>query len=249
MTSNSKAADRRSRPGGEHAFAGRFGLLFTSLLLVLVLGPAGNAAAQTYKVETVSAAAPQELAPAVRDILSGEALRVTGPNGPLCELWLRKVVPGQARATQELGIAYGQLAEGTLVGAIRFPAEVKDYRRQRVNPSVYTLRYALLPVDGNHMGVAPQRDFLLASPASADQSADTISRDATLALSRKTTGTNHASVWSLGALDSPPASLPAIAHQEDGDMWLLEFSVPVQSGNSVSPVPMALVVVGHAPEA
>jgi hypothetical protein len=251
LTPNSKLADRRSGAGGEHAFAGRFGLFFTTLLLVLVLGPAGNAAAQTYKVETVSAAAPQELAPAVREVLSGDALRVVGPNGPLCEIWLRKVVPGQARATQELGITYGQLAEGTLVGAIRFPAEVKDYRRQRVNPGVYTLRYALLPVDGNHLGVAPQRDFLLAAPAAADQAPTNLTRDPTIALGRKTTGTNHPSVWSMAAVEGESASLPVMTHQEDSDLWVLEFRVQVQSGKNAAPsaVSMALVVAGYAPEA
>lgn len=215
----------------------------------LVLLVAGVASAQSYKVEKIAAAPPQELAPAVREALAGEALRVVGPQGTLCEFWLRKVMSAQANPSQEVDVTLGQLAEGTLLGAVRFPADVKDYRSQRIKAGVYTLRYALIPTDGNHYGVAPQRDFLLASPASADQSADTVSRDATLALSRKATGTNHASVWSLAALDSPPASLPAMAHQEDGDMWLLEFRAPVQSGSSVSRVAMALVVVGHAPEA
>lgn len=223
----------------------RFSANVASLVFLVV----GIASAQSYRVEKIAAAPPQELAPAVRDVLAGEALRVAGPQGTLCELWLRKVMPAQANPSQDVDVTLGQLAEGTLVGAVRFPADVKDYRSQRVKAGVYTLRYALIPTDGNHYGVAPQRDFLLASPASADQSADTISRDATLAQSRKTTGTNHASVWSLGALDSPPASLPAMARQEDGDIWLLEFSALVQSGNAVSPVPMGLVVVGHAPEA
>jgi len=223
----------------------RSSLHVASLVLLLT----GVASAQSYKVEKIAAALPQELAPAVREALAGEVLRVIGPQGTLCELWLRKVVPAKANPTQELGITLGQLAEGTLVGAVRFPADVKDYRQQRVKAGVYTLRYALIPVDGNHQGVAPQRDFLLASPASADQGANAISRDATLALSRKATGTSHPSVWSLAALDSAPASLPAMAHQEDGDMWLLEFRAQVQSGNSASPVVMVLVVVGHAPEA
>ncbi len=216
-------------------------------LASLVFLVAGAASAQSYKVEKITAAPPQELAPAVREALAGEALRVAGPQGTLCELWLRKVVPGRANPAQEADVSLVQLAEGTLVGAVRFPADVKDYRQQQVKAGVYTLRYALLPPDGNHYGVAPQRDFLLAAPASADQSADTISRAATLALSRKATGTSHPSVWSLTELGGPPASLPAMAHQEDGDMWLLEFRVPVQSGNSAFPVAMALVVVGYAP--
>ncbi len=209
---------------------------------------AGTASAQSYKVEKVTEAAPQELAPAVREALAGEALRVVGPNGTLCELWLRKAIPAKANPSQELGVSLGQLAEGTLVAAVRFPANVKDYRRQQVKPGVYTLRYALIPVDGNH-GVAPQRDFLLASPAAVDQSPETITRDAALDLGRKTTGTRHPSVWSLAAVEGQPASLPAVIHQEDGDLWVLEFRAQIQSGSAASAVAMALVVVGSAPEA
>ena len=226
---------------------------FSSALLMVqvlaaVLLAVGVAAAQSYKVEKVTEAAPQELAPAVRQALHGEALRVVGPNGTLCEIWLRKVVPAKATATQELGIVYGQLAEGTLVAAVRFPVEVKDYRRQRVKPGVYTLRYALVPVDGSHLGVAPQRDFLVAAPAAADQSPDSLTRDAALNLGRKTTGTSHPSVWSLSVAE--PSGAPVITHQEDGDLWVLQFRVQMQSGNSSpSTVPMALVVVGYALEA
>lgn len=201
--------------------------------------------AQDYKVERVAAAPPQELSAAVREALAGEALRVSGPGGPLCEIWLRKLVPVKSAAAETLGVTFGQLNEGTLVGAVRFPAEVKDYRRQQIKPGIYTLRYALLPSDGNHMGVALQRDFLLASPAAVDQDPAAVSREETLTLSRKTTGTNHPSVWSFGPALSDAASLPAITHQEVGDLWVLSFRVPGADGS----LTMGLVVVGSAPQA
>ncbi len=225
------------------------GALFSIWVLSVGLLTASIASAQSYKVEKITAPPPEEVAAAVREGLSGEALRVVGPQGSLCELWLRKAVPAKASATQDADITLGQLAEGTLVGVVRFAAEVKDFRRQKVKPGVYTLRYALVPTDGNHLGVAPQRDFLLASPAAMDQNLDTITREATLNLSRKTTGTNHPSVWSLMAVEAQPASLPAVAHREDGDLWLLQFRAPMQSGSAPSFVTMALVIVGYAPEA
>src|SRR5260370_22889021 len=76
------------------------------------------------------------------------------------------------------------------------------------------------------MGGAPQRDFLLASPAAADQDAATISIDQLLNLSRKATGSNHPSVSSLGPAADHPKSLPAAFHQDDGDLWLLEIRLP-----------------------
>lgn len=216
-----------------------------SLFLALLFCVPGNASAQNYKAEALSEAPPKELAAPIQAALSQTGIRVTGPGGPVCDLWLGKAVPGKANAPQSLGVVFPQLAQGTLVGAIRLPNSVKDFRKQLIKAGVYTLRYALLPDNGNHLGVAPQRDFVLASPAAADQDAATLTFDQTVALSRKATGSNHPSVWSLAPPEDHPKSLPSVFHLDDGDLWLVEFSLPLAG----SPVPAALVVVGSAPEA
>src|SRR5437588_12319444 len=220
-------------------------LLYSFLLSLALLSAAGSAFAQSYKAQPLNEAPPNELAAAVRTALSFAGIRVTGPSGPLCDIWLGKAVPGKANAPQTLGVVFPQLAQGTLVGAIRFPNSLKDYRKQLIKAGVYTLRYALLPDNGNHMGVAPQRDFVLASPAAADQDAATLTIDQTIAMSRKATGSNHPSVWSLAPPEDHPKSLPSVFHLDEGDLWLVEFSVPL----SGSQVPIGLVVVGSAPEA
>ena len=216
-----------------------------SLFLIFLFCVPRNTSAQNYKAEALNEAPPKELAAPIRAALSQTGIRVTGPSGPVCDLWLGKAVPGKAGAPQTLGVLFPQLAQGTLVGAIRLPNSTKDYRKQLIKAGVYTLRYALVPENGNHMGVAPQRDFVLASPASADQDAATLTFDQTIAMSRKATGSNHPSVWSLAPPEDHPKSLPSVFHLDDGDLWLVEFSVPLAG----SPVPMALVVVGSAPEA
>src|SRR5262249_4084519 len=151
--------------------------LVCSTLLLLILCAFETAAAQSYHVETAGTPPPEELSSAVRDALAAQALRVVGPKGALLEIWLRKAIPAKAGTTQELGISYGQLAEGALVGVVRFPGEVNDYRQQRGKAGVYTLRYALIPVDGNHQGVAPNRGFLLMSTAAADATPASTSLD------------------------------------------------------------------------
>jgi len=222
-------------------------LLFP-LFLALCLSAAGPVAAQGYKAEPLREAPPNELAGRVQSALSPTGIRVSGPSGALCDIWLGKALPGKANAPQSLGVVFPQFAQGTLLGAIRFPNSVKDYRKQLIKPGVYTLRYALSPENGNHMGVAPQRDFVLASPAAADQDPSTLTLDQTLALSRKATGSNHPSVWSLAPPEDHPKSLPSVFHLDDGDLWLVEFPLPLQ-GATGSPLPMALVVVGSVPEA
>ncbi len=218
-------------------------LLFLSLA---VLSLTVAAAGQKYTVETFAAPAPEELAPAVRESLSHHAVRVLGPKGPFCDIWLRDPVPVKAGAAMQLGIAYPQLSQGSLLGAIRFHREVTGYRKQRVQPGVYTLRYALHPVDGNHMGVAPQRDFLLLAPADDDRTTEALPYDEVVALSHKVTGTRHPSVWSLVEPEDDPGSLPALIHWEEENLWMLYLKA--QAGEGVE-FPLALVIVGYAPEA
>jgi len=218
-------------------------ILCFGLALLSFCGVAPQAKAQNFKVAKVPSPPPQGLSVAVRGVLASEALRVTGPNGVQCDLWLRQAVPVAAGAKQDQGIAFWQIAEGTLIGAIRFPDSVLDYRGQPIGAGVYTLRYALIPEDGNHQGVAPpQRDFLLLGPAADDTSPNTITRDETLDMSRKVTRTRHPTIWSFAASKANAATLPGMTHQDDPDCWSLNFSL-VFEGSRVTPA--ALVVYGH----
>ncbi len=218
-------------------------ILFAGLALLFFCGVAPQARAQNFKATKVPSPPPQDLSPAVRDVLASEALRVTGSNGVQCDLWLRQAVPVAAGAKQDQEIAFWQIAEGTLIGAIRFPDNVLDYRGQPIRAGVYTLRYALIPEDGNHMGAAPpQRDFLLLGPAAEDTSPSAFTRDETLDMSRKVTHTRHPTVWSLAPSKANAAALPGMTHQDDPDCWSLNFSL-VFEGSRVTPA--ALVVYGH----
>src|SRR5437764_2929233 len=72
------------------------------LFLALCLAAAESAAAQSYKAEALSEPPPSELAAPVRNAVSGTGIRVTGPSGALCDIWLGKAVPGKANAPQSL---------------------------------------------------------------------------------------------------------------------------------------------------
>jgi hypothetical protein len=223
----------------------RMTLLGAGLALVLFIGGAVPAAAQSYKSEKVTLAPPQELSAGVRDVLSQDAFRVTGPDGVVCELWLRKAVPVTGPDGKKQEIAFPQISEGTLVGAIRFPSNVIDYRGQPIVAGVYTLRYALIPEDGAHMGVAPpQRDFLLLGPAADDTAPATLTRDQTLDMSRKVTHTRHPTVWSMAPSKTPLASMPTMTNPDDPDIWFVNFPLTFEGGKTL---PAALVVHGQAP--
>ena len=226
---------------------GRHTLCSLVIVLVAVVPGVMQASAEQYTLEKAGAP-PEELAASVREALAPEGWRVVGPSGPLCEVWIRKVIPAKREASQELGIAFPELAEGTLIGAIRFLAPTGDYRRARVKPGVYTMRHMLYPVDGNHMGVAPQRDFVLLSPAGEDSGAAAMAPSDLLAFSRKASGGGHVSVWRLEATEA--AGEPALVHREEENLWVLHCAVTLQpEGGTATKKGLALVVVGAAPEA
>ena len=90
----------------------RFILLFVSLL--------ATAWAQDYKVEVVSGA-PSGLPAAYTSAIQTQGYRVTGPNGPWCEIWFRNSVPTSAKPTDD-AIVF-PIPQGALVGILRFPSE------------------------------------------------------------------------------------------------------------------------------
>ncbi len=215
---------------------------FAGLAVVALLCLSSAAAAQDYKAAAGSAPAPPEISAPVRALLSPASISVTGPSGPLCEIWLRAAVPAAAQPATALGVTYGQLVDGSIVGAIHFDSPVKDFRSQTVQPGTYVLRYALQPVDGNHQGVSDYRDFLLLTPAAADTAAANLADNELYILSRKASGAGHPSVWSLVPADGAPASLPGIVHDTSNDFWVLYVNAAVVS----SPTKLGLVIVGHA---
>ena len=211
-------------------------IAWLSFLLTLVLLGVAQAAraADPYTLEKAAIAAPEEVPATVRATLSGEALRVTGPKGPMCEIWLRKAIPAAAAPVQGLGVGYGQITSGALVGVVRILLPISDYRQQRVKPGVYTLRYELHPVNGDHMGISPLRDFLLLAPAALDTDPAEITFDEAVARSKKTIGANHPSAWSLQSADGAAGEPPSMFHTDDPDLWLIHLRVPLASAGGAT---------------
>jgi hypothetical protein len=191
------------------------------LKLALTLLLAASAALAQYKSEP-GGAPPSELAPAISQTLGQQGTKILGGDGGVvCEVWFRTSLPAGAKSTDE-NITLS-LPHGTLLGAIRFPGQGADRRGQEIKPGVYTLRYSLVPVNGDHLGVAPQRDFLVLVPAADDKDANaTPDFDTLMAMSRKASGTPHPAVLSLwGAGASDPAGF---AKQGDTD-WVLTTKI------------------------
>jgi len=190
--------------------------------------------AQDYKVETASGAAPG-LPAAYSSAVQAQGYRVTGPNGPWCEIWFRNSIPTSAKPTDD-AIVFA-IPQGALVGILRFPSEGSDRRGQTIKAGVYTMRYSDFPVDGAHQGVAPQRDFLLLTPIAndADPSA-TPAFDKLVQMSIKASGTPHPAVFSI---EKPGASnFPSITTEGDTPDQVLNVKI--------GDLQLAVIVVGKA---
>jgi hypothetical protein len=119
-------------------------------------------------LEQTDSTPPEQVAQAIRDSVGAGSLKVGSGDEALAEFWLREDVPTKDSPSDELGVSFGSLEEGVLVGVVRLVQEWRDYKNLKVAPGLYTLRYGIEPADGNHMGVSIYRDFLLLIPVEQD---------------------------------------------------------------------------------
>jgi hypothetical protein len=198
-------------------------------------------AAQSGKAESIGPLTDSAVAEAVRQTLDAQGYRLTlDDRKPECELWVRKSIPAQPNKDVE-GVVYPQLAESTMVGVIHFLEAATDFRGHPIPAGFYTLRYELMPNDGNHLGAAPNRDFLLAIPAGSDSDpAATFKFQELVSMSAKTSGAKHPSPLSLVPADN--AGSPAVS-KDDQEHWTFTASMKLASGEELR---FALIVRGEA---
>jgi hypothetical protein len=228
---------------------------FSTLLLLFPLLLSSLLTAAQAKLERIPALTDASVSAAVRAALDAGGSRLLRPDGSvLCEIWLRKSLP-VGRVTAAKGAAYPEMSESALLGLISFPNGGKDFRGQAINPGFYTMRYELLPEDGNHLGVAPTRDFVLLLPAGADRYPGAQYDFAQLVkLSAQAAGTNHPAAYVLLAPETPTLSTSNPAGDKGGPPEARTYQTPdgfqVFAGaiktDGGRNVPIALVVKGQA---
>ncbi len=211
-------------------------------VLLLSLAPLLFAAAGA-KVEPIGPLTDVVASDALKKALESTGYRVLLDDGSeWCKVWLAASVSTSGKTDVE-GALFPQLAESTLIGVISFSKTATDYRGQEIQPGLYTLRYELLPNDGNHLGVADNRDFVLLIRAADDPDpAAKFDFKQLVALSRKATGTGHPGPINL----VQPASDTAPAISNDGqEHWVFADKLKMQTG---APLLIGIVVKGKAAE-
>jgi hypothetical protein len=168
---------------------------FAAASLALGLVVCAAAARADGKVERIGAFA-SAASDAVKAVLEAQGYRATVSDGTV-DLWFRKDLPG--------------LKPGGFVGLVTFPAARGDFRGQTVKAGTYTLRYAKIPSDGNHLGASPTADFLLLVRAADDPDpAADLAWEKLTELSKNAALTNHPSPLNLADAASQK-DFPAVA--------------------------------------
>jgi hypothetical protein len=180
-----------------------------------VLVPAATHAQITAAARTV--APPAELAAPVKALL-GPATTVSAGTASL-EFWWVTALPVSGSGAFE----WSQVAEGTLVGAVRVGGAFKEIRGKTVKPGVYTLRLGLQPQNGDHLGASPFREYLLLSPAAVDADPKPLGFDGTVALSKQTVGASHPAALSLDPPVATAAALTAVTNELDHHGVVIEL--------------------------
>ena len=122
---------------------------------------------------------------------------------------------------------------------MRLGSAWNDIRGYTIRPGVYTLRFALQPQNGDHMGISPNREFLLPAPAADDTSAAPAGYEGAVELAKKASRRAHPASISI---DPPSSSASAnSATSNDVGHQVVIVSIPTSAG---APLTFGLVVEG-----
>lgn len=195
----------------------------------------------------VAESRPEKLPAEIGRTLAEKGIRISGPDGELCNLWTVADLPTKEGFSPTLSIKY-PFTQGQFIGVLQVQgAKFTDFRDQRLAPGLYMLRYGQQPQDGNHIGTSDYSDFLLALRMDDDKSPALISNlDDLQAISADAAGTAHPAIFQLlppeEVATKPSESAAKLSHDADHDHWILQLVA------GKKPLPLRLVIVGVAAE-
>jgi hypothetical protein len=188
--------------------------------------------AQQYKSEAAGPP-PSGLAPAVASALDSNGTKISKADGTaVMEVWFRKSAPSGPKNSGD-AIALPSIPTGSFLGVIKLDGKGEDRRGQSLQPGLYTLRYVLMPSNGDHLGAAPQRDFAALVPAADDKDPNsTPDLDTAVKMSTKASGSAHPAVLSL----SSGSGSTSFTKEADHD-WTLN--------TKIGDLPVAIILLGR----
>ena len=219
------------------------------VVCIIVATCFASARSQEYEVSEIRNGPSKESVPAaLAKGFESNGTRVTREsNKTVCDIWLRSPLEVVADFVESKDLLY-PFKQGQLIGLIHFPRRTSEFRQQTMESGWYTLRFGLQPVDGNHVGTSPTRDFLLMVKAENDQIDKTWSVKDLLTASAEVAGSSHPAMMFLQRVDKTAESKSSIRHNEEKDWWTLRLVGKGNADGKSQDVVIDLIVVGHAAE-
>jgi hypothetical protein len=186
---------------------------------------------------------PKELDTSIREKLQNKAVQLLDGGKPVYEFWFSAEVPLQSKPAS-VGKALDALKQTTLLGAVAVSRDQRDYRDDELHAGVYTMRFALQPQDGNHLGTSEFNYFAVLTPAKIDNKRDGISDYKTLVkASSKETSTDHPVILSLRPPSSDQGDVPQI-NTPAPDHKSVRVKVPAKAGEEKTEITFEVVYEG-----
>lgn len=197
-----------------------------------------------YALEVGEKAPPAEISDDLKDRLAGQSCAISEDGEVIFEFWFVKEIALSGKAeTAEAALA--QMPEISFLGVVAVHSEERyDFRDDPIDPGIYTMRLALQPQDGNHMGTAPFDTFAILVPFAKDASLDGFpDHDSLVDTSSEDTIAEHPPILSIQPMKSAEGEFPRL--DEGGDDWrFLSIQFPVNDGDKSKGVPLQFVYDG-----
>ncbi|MCA9263349.1 MAG: hypothetical protein KDA60_05850 [Planctomycetales bacterium] len=218
-----------------------------SVVFFVVL--ASNGLCQEHRVESADGVSDAEgVGAEILAELSPQGMRIVrGESRTVCTIWTVKLleVPADFKPTP---VRLYPFQPGQLMGVVQLPRRTEDFRGQQISKGWYTLRYALQPVDGNHVGTSPTQDFLVLIKAEDDPQPAALDVETLTERSAAAAGSTHPAMLCLQPVAPHAGNKTVMLHDEGHDWWKLHFEANTKSGDVAQKQPVDVVVVGKAEE-
>ena len=215
--------------------------LLLGTLLIFAQVNASSAADLALKVTDKEP--PKEFDASIRAKLQSKAIQLLDGEKPVYEFWFGTELPLSAKPASAAK-ALDALMPATLLGAVAVARDQRDYRDDELHTGVYTMRFALQPQDGNHLGTSEFNYFAVLTSVKIDNKLDGIADYKTLVkASSKETSTDHPVILSLrpassDASDIPQLNTPAPDHKS------VRVKVPAKAGDEKVGISFEVVYEG-----
>src|SRR5437870_1347255 len=187
---------------------------------------------------------PKELDTSIRAKLQTKAVQLLDGEKPVYEFWFSAEVPLQSKPASA-GKALDAIKQATLLGAVAISRDQRDYRDDELAAGVYTMRFALQPQDGNHLGTAEFNYFAVLVPAKLDPRPEGISDYKPLVkASSKETATDHPVILSLRPASSAEGELPKL-NDPSPEHKSVRVKLPAKAGDQLASLVFEVVYEGR----